>query len=734
MPKRKDAPALRESEQAGPIERGRFDQQLHPAGNAGAQDALRAALQETSGSGQSAALDFSSLAATASPGQLPFQEELTEFYGGVDLSGIHIATGVRGMESLGANAATYGNTVLFSEDNPAKEVAAEEVGHVLQTGGTAVGNSTTDPTDAAELEAGAAGAAFARGAVAPSLSAKPVGVARDPLPEVEPTGEEQSGLDNLRLLLGASGFVAGLMISAYLRALTDAELRELKADSALLGAVGSAVSASAYLQLLLRVGLPLDACLTELRTAGTLTELDGLALTGRVALLEASEQFAIVNSTAIYDIIAPLMLDMPHTIWASLVNSPLLGAALVANVSFAMDLAIADLERGVELIAGPNVTDSELSAIIPTLGAYWMIAALLLPRGEAQSDAMKGALRRYAAQGPLEMAKQCFRLRFDVLVTGRFEDASGQETTQAAAGAVSVDWTKATILQVWEQLGVLPASDVSENSVLEMFQAISGTGGFWSNSDTIKIGQAASPAKMGHTVRHEIGHAVHTRRRSAINAWLFGDIGFTPMSKAEAGIVELISELGGYPAQYEDAAGNMHAFTDAHRARVKALLVAHGNSGKWVSKTTLPADRTALDGELYLSMPAALQLCFAQSSPKWYRNYTSHAQGPKGSYFYNHWYNQPFWFSARARSVIAATGENYTAMSHKEFFANCYAEYFEDPAGFADHTLWGGALPTDVKDFFSSYIVDKQPYTVVERVGAMFGVEVPGETARESNT
>ena len=71
-----------------------------------------------------------------------------------------------------------------------------------------------------------------------------------------------------------------------------------------------------------------------------------------------------------------------------------------------------------------------------------------------------------------------------------------------------------------------------------------------------------------------------------------------------------------------------------------------------------------------------------------------------------------------AKAAIAATGDNYSAMSEKEFFANCYAEYFADPAGAKDKTKWGGSLSADVKSFFKKHIVERHPYLYAAGAGA----------------
>lgn len=543
--------------------------------------------------------------------------------------------------------------------------------------------------------------------------------------------EVKSGIDLLRESISSGRDL--LSVEAYLHVLSVAEMKELSDDTALLAGVGAVLSAEAYHDLLKNLGLPLYPSLLHLQVAGSLADLNPVVLAIRLVMADPKSQCAIVTDKTLYAAISALFPNVSQTLWGNLIASPLFGSALLANTPFAMGILLQDLEKGVTLIGGPNVGDGNLRAIIPSLGYTWTVAAIFLPKGEAQSQELKLALRRYAELGSLVIAKQCFHLRFNVDITGRLENAAGTEAGAADPGAVSIDWSNADILEVWDQLAVLPVADVSENTVLSTFQAISGTGGFWDpNANAVMLGQAASPAKMDHTVRHEIGHAVHTRREGAINAWLFGDIGFVPMSRGGPGMDELIAALGGYPEKYTDAAGAEQDFTWIHKAMVTAELKNHCGSGKWAGITTLPTDRSTWSGELYLSMPAALQQCLKKSSPRWYNNYASHAQGPNGSYFYNHYYNQPYWFSARAKAAIAATGDSYSAMSHMEFFANCYAEYFKDPAGFADHSKWGGGLPGDVQSFFSNHIRDKQPYTIGEKIATAMGIEIPSsETARE---
>lgn len=280
-------------------------------------------------------------------------------------------------------------------------------------------------------------------------------------------------------------------------------------------------------------------------------------------------------------------------------------------------------------------------------------------------------------------------------------------------------WTLPVITAVWDQLALLPDADVTELTVLTTFNAIQGAGGFgpsWEAPtvvNTIQLGEANSPAHMGHTVRHEIGHAVHAEMPATINSWLQNEIGFWFLSDDDTGYTQWITELGGFASTYTDAAGDEQAFGDAEKAKVVALLDSYvGGGSSWsAARATMTDGVDATDALLWSAMPQNVQDAVVNSPSHWYQNYSSFSAGTKGTYFLNYWYARPFWMSAAAKAVVDSTGRAYTAMSEKEFFADAYAEYFKDPAGYADETKWGGNLPAGVKNFFQAQIVDRQPYT-----------------------
>jgi len=106
---------------------------------------------------------------------LPFRAELEAEYG-VDLGAVKVSAGsiesTLALAALEAEAATAGDTLLFMDPHPAKELVAHEVAHLAQTPtrGSAEVHRTSSPSELAEQEATEAAAAIGRGEAAPALT------------------------------------------------------------------------------------------------------------------------------------------------------------------------------------------------------------------------------------------------------------------------------------------------------------------------------------------------------------------------------------------------------------------------------------------------------------------------------------------------------------------------------------------------------------------------------------
>jgi hypothetical protein len=259
----------------------------------------------------------------------------------------------------------------------------------------------------------------------------------------------------------------------------------------------------------------------------------------------------------------------------------------------------------------------------------------------------------------------------------------------------SANWTPGSVRCLWRTLEKLPPSDVTLNTMISAFQAMQGGGGFYDGE--VVIGKDTDNQFLTHTVLHEVGHAVHSQMNAEVNQWLQNEMGFFPMT-----MEELIATAGGFPPTMDEAT----------RIRMRSMLDSWVGSGAWgPSRVSPTAGQTDEDIAAWQQMPAALQGVVQHSPESWYAHYKKYQPIGGSRYFLNHYYHQPFRVGAGAMEAIKGTNESYSAMSHNEFFANCYAEYFGNPKGYHDHAKWGGKLPGSVKSFFANVIVDRHPYS-----------------------
>ncbi len=323
----------------------------------------------------------------------------------------------------------------------------------------------------------------------------------------------------------------------------------------------------------------------------------------------------------------------------------------------------------------------------------------------------RAAMRRLLDVGSVNIAeaKSLFRQRFN-------HEARAEET----------EWRLDLLKAVWTQLERLPDQDVSANTVLTTFNAINGGGGTgpsWEAPgvvNSVRLGQAAAPAGIAHTVRHEIGHAVHAQIPGQVNPWLQGEMQFWFLSGDKAGVKTWLEQLDAWPANFTDVDGTSKPMGDTERDKLAGMVETWMGSNAWAPTRAnvtdgQPADLTAL----WSAVPEKMKNGVAQSRTNWYSNWSNFQQGQGSRYFFlNHYYHRPYHLGPKAAEVIRAVGDSYTAMSEQEFFANTYAEYFKDPAGYADNSKWGGNLPGSVKEFFKKVVVDRQPYTAPAPVAA----------------
>ena len=277
-------------------------------------------------------------------------------------------------------------------------------------------------------------------------------------------------------------------------------------------------------------------------------------------------------------------------------------------------------------------------------------------------------------------------------------------------------WTDDNIRTCWKQMSVLPASDVSKNTMVTIMTANSGQGGGTYSGDaatapggTIDMGQdiQGDTENLETTVRHEIGHGVHEQIKGQVDPWLHNEMGFVSLPDMKS----FVDALGGFPATFTDSAGKSQPFTQPWKDLIVKMIDDHVGDSSWAPANASPttgqdADSTAA----YNALKPEIRNGVTQSVANWYNNYQAFQVKDGSSYFLNHWYHKPMKFSAKAKQSITATNDTYCAMSPEEFFATCYAEFFRDPTGIKNEKNWGGNLSGSVKSFFKEVVVKRQPY------------------------
>lgn len=347
-------------------------------------------------------------------------------------------------------------------------------------------------------------------------------------------------------------------------------------------------------------------------------------------------------------------------------------------------------------LGGEELSRREVASRVASTRADGRYATMVaaLPKGAKLDASQRRQLLRIAQLGGLDAAalRQLFTVRFGLNI-------------QNGDGA---SWTTETILQVWTALDVLPDQDVTRNNMMSTVRATGGGGGTYEEGQkAIVLGQENGDDFMDDTVRHEVGHAVHASLRSTVDAWLKGTMKMWYYTQDQA--ASWIGDLGGWPATYKKD-GRDVAFGENQKKAFLGMLKSYmGGAAGWKPAREQLHDGTADGQAIAEAQLPAVTNAIAQSKENWYTNLANFQAGANGKYYLNYYYKTLCYIGPTAEAAAKACGrsDNYAVMSYQEFFAECYNEYFRNPAGYSDPSKWGGRLPADVKSFFQDKIVNR---------------------------
>jgi len=358
-----------------------------------------------------------------------------------------------------------------------------------------------------------------------------------------------------------------------------------------------------------------------------------------------------------------------------------------------------------------TLSDDVVERFPQEAGSHFSESLEALPEKKSKVDSIRSGIRRTLEGMQFTDVQTAYEMRFNHSLN---HDSDQHEYYQDDA-----DWQMSKVVHLWDQLEVLPESDVANNERIDETIALDqGGGGYYSSShDVIAIGVDLNDFifqqnvdNMTHTIRHEVGHAVHHQRSAEIDAWL-AQVGFVEFEQTHDAYYQWIKELGGHEATWTDGNGTQREF-DAETIQVVIdQIISYQGSDSFAPSRD---DVTSTFSPEYLpawhALSNGVKVAVEQSTENWWDNMNNWGKGKKGKYFLNHYYQTCNRISPEVEATVTATGESYTAMSPKEFFANCYAEFFADPAGYVNPEKWGGNLSKKVQNFFYKNLLDVQPY------------------------
>ncbi|MEM8587357.1 MAG: CpXC domain-containing protein [Pseudomonadota bacterium] len=221
---------------------------------------------------------------------------------------------------------------------------------------------------------------------------------------------------------------------------------------------------------------------------------------------------------------------------------------------------------------------------------------------------------------------------------------------------------------LWSLLRDLPDSNVEGNANLKSLYLAEGKGGGWYEpwSGDVHIGETTlrRRERFEDVVRHEVGHAVHEKRKDDVDPWLADEFGWRMFDPTNAGIDAWVDMMGGWGT-----------LTSGQRRDVRAFLrTALGTGSSW----NPGPEPNAPAGHPWSQPGFGPRLAYERTGADWYRNNRNWFRVGDQAFFLNFWYQKLMTVGVSTLDLInRGMPSSYAAMSPYEFFAELYALYYD---------------------------------------------------------
>jgi hypothetical protein len=237
-------------------------------------------------------------------------------------------------------------------------------------------------------------------------------------------------------------------------------------------------------------------------------------------------------------------------------------------------------------------------------------------------------------------------------------------------------WTERKLYRdigtLWRALEGLPDAHVEENEhlgavIIDDHAESAG----WYGSKTVALGPdtvSGTRAAFEDVVQHEVGHAVHKMKKTAVDDWLRTRFGWKRFPATVEGFEQWVQLMGGW--------GDLD---EVHRLEMRGALLAAIGTGRNEGPNSSPLFPRE---HPWHARGFGLRIAFLTSRERWYRYFAWWHRANGHAFFMNYWEPSFIAVPGTTLDIVASMPRSYAAASPNEFFAELYELYYDldDPA------------------------------------------------------